>query len=134
MDYTFLTPVSAEVVQFKAVLSPQHLGAKIAIHTPYFFPEINSCKIVLVGVHETRANTYFSENNLDEVRKALYSLFPGNWNVDVADLGDITPGETIEDTYFALQQTVKSILKINCIPLIIGVIYGPNRNGDIPGK
>jgi len=66
VDYTFLTPVSDEVLHFAESLSSQHLGSKISLHTPYDFPE------------------------------------------------------TIEDTYFALQQLVKSLLKNNCIPIIIG--------------
>lgn len=120
MDYTFLSPVSDEVLHYVEYLTPQHLGAKIQLHTSYAFPEISDLKVALVGVSETRASHQQVEYKLDAVRKSLYSLFPGNWNLNFADLGDIKPGDTLEDTYFALQQVVKSLLKQNCLPIIIG--------------
>ena len=120
MDYTFLTPVSNEVLAFAESLSSQHFGSKISLHTAYAFPVLDNVNITLIGVIESRGGTQETEGNLDAVRKEIYSLFPGNWNLGIADLGDLDAGETIEDTYFALQQLVKSLLKNNCIPLIIG--------------
>jgi arginase family enzyme len=120
VDYTFLTPVSNEVLAFAESLSSQHFGSKISLHTAYDFPVLDNVKITLIGVIESRGGSQETEGNLDAVRKEIYSLFPGNWNLGIADLGDLDAGETIEDTYFALQQLVKSLLKNNCIPLIIG--------------
>jgi len=120
VDYTFLTPVSDEVLAFADSLSSQHLGSKISLHTPYDFPVLDNIKIALIGVIESRGGSQETAANLDAVRKEIYSLFPGSWNLGVADLGDLDSGDTIEDTYFALQQLVKSLLKNNCIPLILG--------------
>jgi arginase family enzyme len=47
-------------------------------------------------------------------------LFPGNWQHTLADLGDILPGETIEDTYFAAQKVINLLLKKNIVPIVIG--------------
>jgi arginase family enzyme len=120
VDSTFLTPVSAAVLAFVDQLTPQHLGSTVALHTAYDFPALDQVKVALIGVNETRGSKQVDSNDLDEIRKALYGLFSGNWNLTIADLGDIKSGETIEDTYFALQQLAKSLLKNNCIPLIIG--------------
>ena len=60
------------------------------------------------------------ELSLSEIRKALYALFPGNWHTLIADLGDIQMGESVEDTYFALQTTISILIEKNIIPLIIG--------------
>ena len=38
----------------------------------------------------------------------------------MADLGDIQKGASVEDTYFALIQTVSSLVNANIFPLIIG--------------
>ena len=103
MDSTFLTPVSAEVLAFVDQLTPQHLGSTVALHTAYDFPALDQVKVALIGVNETRGSKQVDSNDLDEIRKALYGLFLGNWNLTIADLGDIKSGETIEDTYFALQ-------------------------------
>jgi len=120
VDYTFLTPVSAEVLAYVDHLTPQHFGSKLLLHTPYDFPDIHEFKVVIIGVNETRGSRTDVSYDLDEIRKNIYGLYPGNWNLNIADLGDIKSGETIEDTYFALQQLTKSLLKNNCIPLIIG--------------
>jgi hypothetical protein len=47
-------------------------------------------------------------------------LFPGNWDVSIADLGDIVAGNSINDTYFALQQVVSNLIKRRIIPIVIG--------------
>ena len=120
MDYTFLTPISDDVLSFVGHLTPQHLGAKMLLHTPYDFPNLNEIKLALIGVNETRGSRREASYELTAIRKELYGLFPGNWNVSIADLGDIKSGDSIDDTYFALQQLVKSLLKNNCIPIILG--------------
>jgi len=56
----------------------------------------------------------------NEVRKYLYKLFTGNFNVHAVDLGNIMPGHTVEDTYFALRSTVDYLVRKNIVPLIIG--------------
>ena len=38
----------------------------------------------------------------------------------MADLGNIKPGHTVEDTYFALRSVVHELLKQQIIPVIIG--------------
>ena len=120
MDYTFLTPVSAEIITYVDYLTPQQLGTTMVLHTSYDFPDLDQVKVALIGVNETRGSRQLASYDLDEIRKAIYGLFSGNWNLTIADLGDIKSGETIEDTYFALQQMAKSLLKNNCIPIIIG--------------
>jgi arginase family enzyme len=120
VDYTFLTPVSAEIITYVDYLTPQQLGTTMVLHTSYDFPDLDQVKVALIGVNETRGSRQLASYDLDEIRKAIYGLFSGNWNLTIADLGDIKSGETIEDTYFALQQMAKSLLKNNCIPIIIG--------------
>ena len=47
----------------------------------------------------------------EEIRKALYALFPGNWHTNIVDLGDIDKGESVEDTYFALKTAVTLLVQ-----------------------
>jgi hypothetical protein len=58
--------------------------------------------------------------DLTAIRKELYSLYPGNWEASIADLGDIGEGNSIEDTYFALKSVVSSLIKSKIIPIVIG--------------
>jgi arginase family enzyme len=77
--------------------------------------------IAVIGVLENRGNQDSnSKVDLIPIRKELYSLFVGNWDAKIADLGDILEGNTIEDTYFALKKVVCDLIKRKIIPIIIG--------------
>ncbi len=121
MALDFLTPINAEILDFVNNLSSQHLGSKVAFHTKDDFPNIKKIKIAIIGVLENRGDSNTIEDvNLDYIRTELYSLYPGNWNASIADLGDLLQGDKIEDTYFALHKVTSFLLKNNVIPIIIG--------------
>lgn len=96
--------------------------------------------MAIFGVSENRNDINYmgGEIDFDEYRKALYSLYPGNWPFNIADLGDIEKGNTIEDTYYAVQTTVKELLAQNIIPIVIGgsqdLVYAQYRGYDESGS
>ncbi len=51
------------------------------------------------------------EISFDPYRKAFYSLYPGNWNYKIIDLGDIEKGETAEDTRFAAKEVIAALIQ-----------------------
>jgi len=121
MEFDFLSPVDNEILEYINGLSSQHMGSKVAFHTDKDFPDLDKIKIAIIGVPENRGdNSSFEEANLDFIRKEFYGLFPGNWQSAIADLGDILPGNSIDDTFFALQKVVSRLLKKEIIPIIIG--------------
>ena len=121
MEFDFLEPVSQEIIDFVDQLSTQHLGSKVVFHTQADFPDINQVRIAVVGVLEKRGDsTNHSDTDLNYIRKEFYSLFPGNWETSIADLGDVLPGNSLDDTYFAVQSIVSSLIKKKIIPIIIG--------------
>lgn len=121
MEFDFLEPVSEGVLKFISSLSSQELGSKIVFHTQDQFPDIDKINIAIIGVLEDRRNIdIVNEVNLTAVRKKLYSMFPGNWDASIADLGDILAGESVEDTYFALKKVTSSLIRNKVIPLVIG--------------
>ena len=121
MALDFLTPLNKELLEHVANLSSQHLGSKIVFHTKDDFPDLKKIKIAIIGVLENRGDiNATSEVNLDFIRKKFYALYPGNWESSIADLGDLLPGETKEDTYFALQKVTAFLLKKNVLPILLG--------------
>lgn len=123
MSFNFLSPVSDNVLAHSELLSPQTLGKKMKIHSDQDgLPDLENVQMALIGVLENRNDVnYIGEDlSFDTIRVSLYSLFPGNWHTNLADLGDIKKGESIEDTYFALRTTISVLLEKNIIPLIIG--------------
>jgi len=121
MEFDFLSPVDEEIVAFVKELSSQHLGSKVAFHTDKEFPDTGQIKIAIIGVLENRGDSKaFDVVDLTAIRKELYSLFPGNWQTSIADLGDILPGNSLEDTYFALQKVASKLLRNGIIPIVLG--------------
>ena len=122
MDYSFLSPVQDRLIDRLALQHSQVIGQTLRIHTTALEPDLEGVKMAIVGVLESRNSIDSIGENFQiiEIRKAFYKLFPGNWTHDIADLGDIQKGETVEDTYFALTQVVSSLIEKKIIPIIIG--------------
>jgi formiminoglutamase len=123
MNFNFLSPVSDLVLAHNELLSQQALGRKLRVNSKQKgFPDLDGVKVAIIGVLENRNDhNYIGEEfQLNEIRKAFYSLFPGSWNTVIADLGDINKGESVEDTYFALKTTLAILIEKKIIPIIIG--------------
>ena len=136
MEFDFLTPIDTDLLIDLKNLSSQHLSSKVVFHTKDDFPDLDKVKIALIGVLENRgrSNEKSPFVSLHSVRKELYGLFPGNWSFTIADLGDILPGNTLQDTYFAVQRVVAALIKKRVIPIVIGgsqdITYALYRSFD----
>ncbi|MBS1535771.1 MAG: formimidoylglutamase [Bacteroidetes bacterium] len=119
MEFSFLEPVADEIQNLVKELSSQQLGRKIVFHTQDDFPDLDQIKLAIIGVSENRGG-FVVDFELTHFRNEFYRLYPGNWEASIADLGDILPGSTKSDTYFALQQVVSTLLKRRIIPIVIG--------------
>ena len=123
MNFNFLSPVSDEVLAHSELLAQQSLGKKLKIHSrENGIPELDDVKIAIIGVKENRNDvTYTGLNvNFEALRKTFYTLYIGNWHTAIADLGDIEPGESVEDTYFAIRTAITVLTEKNIIPMILG--------------
>ena len=121
MEFDFLTPIDNDLLIEIKNLSSQHLSSKVVFHTEDAFPDLDKVKIALIGVLENRGDSKSGTDvDLTAIRKEFYSLFPGNWSHTIADLGDIFAGNSLVDTYFAVQKVVASLIKKRIIPIVIG--------------
>ena len=122
MSLELLIPVEEQSQLGMSLLPDQILGKNISLHTAAEgLPELSGLSVALIGLEENR-NSYFPDIHFElaAFRKCFYELFPGNWNIKIADLGDLPNGKTVEDTYFALKEIVSHLRQMNIIPLIIG--------------
>ena len=116
----FFEPVSEELASSEIKGS---LGEKIQTFAGNGeFPEITSGCVAIFGVSESRRakQNFGSINGLNAVRERLYQLKNHFHNIDVFDLGNITQGETVEDTYYAVSNSVASIIKQGGIVVVLG--------------
>jgi formiminoglutamase len=99
------------------------IGEHITAYDGDYFPDIAKDAIVIFHVPEFRGNDKLSEDRAARFnfREAFYRLSYGvGWNKSLIDLGDVLPGKTLEDTYFAVGQITAELIKNGCIPLVIG--------------
>ncbi|MBL0014296.1 MAG: formimidoylglutamase [Flavobacterium sp.] len=118
MEFNFLEPIDIEIQSFLEQLSSQQLGSKVVFHNSEDLPDLSKIRVAIVGVLESRQDG--TVTNLKNIRKDLYSLYPGNWETSIADLGNILPGHSQKDTYFAVQTVASALIKRKIIPVIIG--------------
>jgi len=113
----FLTPVSFELQEFAAGLDDFSIGKNIS-----FDKEITAHSLVVFSVRETRGGeTEFNpELEFNSFRKQFYQLKKGDWHLPVYDLGDLNPGATREDTYYAFRKIQEEILKSQSTLIILG--------------
>ena len=137
----FLSPVSKSIIAHREVLPSGVLGKQIQIHSKEGeVPDLKDVKFAILGIKENRNDVDYigTAVSFEAFRKELYSLYPGNWSHNIADLGNIENGETVEDTYFAVKTVVGALLEKKIIPLILGggqdVAYAQYRAYDHTGK
>lgn len=121
----FFTPVSPAVFCSGDSYYYSQFGAALKVYEedfPDLYDSTTKPQLALVGVMEDRAaaNNSGSRKSPDAVRKHFYNLYQGGYQVRMADLGNIAPGATIEDTYFALKTVVEELVKNDIVPIIIG--------------
>jgi hypothetical protein len=121
MEFDFLNPINNNTLELVKALTSQQLGSKVVFHTQEQFPNLDKVNIAIIGVLEDRgSDSSNSQPDLSGIRKELYSMFPGNWDATIADLGDIAAGESITDTYYLLKKIVAVLIKNKIVPIIIG--------------
>lgn len=122
MSLESLVPVSVEALSSMILHPQQVLGKNIEIHTEENgFPELKACRVAIIGLSEIR-NTFFPSSGykLEDFRNSFYSLFPGNWNFKVCDLGNLPNGADPEDTYFAIKKICIHLRQLNIVSIFIG--------------
>jgi hypothetical protein len=120
MSYDFLDPIETEVISFTNQLSVAQLGKKVVFHTDSDFPDLSQVKIALLGIYENRGNAQSEPFDLIAFRKHFYAMYPGNWEFQWADLGNIQPGLELSDTYYAVTEIVSQLLKDGVYPIVLG--------------
>ncbi len=118
----FFKPININEFLDKTSFNENQLGSLIIPYTEDNFPDLVDVDIALIGVCDDRNSVNNTGSNMapNEVRSFLYKLYAGTFVPKIIDLGNIMPGKTVNDTYFALQTCVEVLVKQNIIPFIIG--------------
>jgi formiminoglutamase len=117
----FLEPLNLFELSDDEGFKETQLGKHIAVNDEYF-PGLEEADMVLVGCGENRGSALPGNSNdgPNAVRKEFYSLFQWHTEVRVADVGNIKPGSTIQDTYAALKSVVNELIENGKRVVILG--------------
>lgn len=119
----FFAPVDVKKISIPGKYHPLIIGNVLRTHSlETGFPALDGVEIAIIGVNEDRnaPNNQGCGLAPDYVRKYFYHLFQGPYEIQVADLGNIKAGDSVEDTYFAVKTVCANLLEQKIIPLIIG--------------
>ncbi len=123
MILEYLKPIDEATVAHARMQEPRTLGQSIQLHTAdKGLPNLEKVDIAIVAILENRLDvkSLYQLQSLDSIREKLYELFPGNWHSSIADLGNIMPGDTVEDTYYVVRELTSHLLEKNVLPLFLG--------------
>lgn len=86
------------------------------------FPELEDVRLVMFGVPEDRVavRNKGCAQAPSRIRMKFYPLALPNDEVKIADLGDLIPGQTVEDTYSALITVASELLERGKALMVLG--------------
>jgi arginase family enzyme len=117
----FLEPINIFELSDDQGYKETQLGNHILVNEGEM-PDITTADLVFIGCTENRgAGLQFGNTSApDAIRKAFYSLFHWHKDVQIADLGNIKNGATLQDTYAALKSVVGELVQLNKKVVILG--------------
>jgi formiminoglutamase len=84
------------------------------------FPSIQKGALIILGCPEVRRScARLTEEGLERIRTSFYGLQNHFPSLRITDLGNILPGDSVEDTYFALTATIAEIVKAKATVVIL---------------
>ena len=119
----YFEPINTSTVAFQKEEYRSTLGDSIEAYLPdTSFPDWKSASLVMLGVDEDRASTcgHGCATAPDHIRYYLYRLARPHSDLHLADLGNIIPGETVRDTYFAVIEVLQQLLEDGRTVVVLG--------------
>ena len=120
---TYFEPIDTAVVDYRSEEFRPMLGDSVDIHLPGgAFPDWEKARLALVGVKEDRgsAEGQGSATAPDFIRRKLYRLARPHEELRIADLGNISAGGEVRDTYFAVIEVLQQLLEAGLTVVVLG--------------
>tara|TARA_B100000941_G_scaffold120607_1_gene84667 strand:+ start:1160 stop:2287 length:1128 start_codon:yes stop_codon:yes gene_type:complete len=118
----YFSPVKIEIINYINKLDNNQFGSKLKINGRENLSSLESLDIVIFSINEYRFNSGIQKsfNANKDFRKKLYSLYYGNWDLNIYDLGDLENGNLVSDTQFALTKILDFFSKNKILVITIG--------------
>ena len=123
LNSEFFTPVSNPAFDLMLSGVADSMAAVTSVYSlNRGFPEIGNAKVAIIGVPEYRGSVFNRnfQKGTEAIRDKFYRLKKHENLSGIIDLGDLIPGNTNEDTQYALAEITSELLKKSIIPVILG--------------
>src|ERR1700716_1100373 len=117
----FLSPVNVHDLLNSDYLKNGQLGKTIQVYDEQF-PDLDEADIVLVGCGEQRGSDSHKDYGYaaDNIRKYFYSLYYWHLDMRMADIGNVSNGSSLADSYAALKTVVHELINEGKTVIILG--------------
>ena len=91
----------------------KNMGSATMFHTAEGgFPSLDGVRLAILGISD--------DSGADEIRRYLYALVIPTEDMNMVDLGNIIPGQSDDDTHFAITEALYQLLDRNITVVILG--------------
>lgn len=117
----FLQPLDLPAILGDDELNNAQTGYHIKSYSSSF-PDIEQADIVFLGIAEERGTGNGVSNGAapDLIRKNLYGLYNWHPDVQIADIGNIHSGASLNDTYAAAKAVIAEMIEAKKTVVILG--------------
>ena len=118
----YFDPIEEKLIDYINNLNINQIGNKIKINGRDDTDFIESVDIIIFSINEYRFNPHVSKSFCadKDFRRKFYSLFSGDWNLNIFDFGNLRNGSSVSATQFAIEQIVEFCLKNQIFIVTIG--------------
>ncbi len=87
------------------------LSEFIEIHTENHLPAWEESDLIILDISSSERYTFeIDELTINKIRNSLYNLFPGDWQIKIADMGSLHLGENTEENEKLIEEVISYLL------------------------
>src|SRR5688500_5725740 len=117
----FLTPIALHQITDDEGYRDGQIGKHLAVYEDEF-PDLDAADVVIVGCGEERGagRKQISNQSTDAVRRAFYQLYYWHIDIQLADVGNIRQGASLNDSYAALKTVIAELTAHGKTVIVVG--------------
>jgi arginase family enzyme len=117
----FLEPVHTGIISDDQGYKDGQIGKSIRVFENEM-PDLADADLILVGCSEQRGRMpgKYERSGPDKIRQQFYSMFYWHPEIKLADIGNISIGASLQDTYAALKTVTSELIEAGKTVIILG--------------
>ena len=118
--FSFLEALPEDFIARIHALENESIGKAIQFYHETEIESWSAFDMALVSITQVEGKECANPDFYVHVREELFQLYRGNWNKKILDLGNISPGNQLSDTFYVLQEIQRELMRKNIVLIILG--------------